>query len=197
MRILGSIRSGGGNLRNAFLLFCICVCAGCAGLPAGDAQVASPKNIIILFADGVASTQWEFGRYSSGVLRQQPFATTDVVFRQGTLGLASTDPLGAFVTDSAAAGSAMSTGVKVVNGAVSITPDGKPVRTAMEVAKASGKRIGLVTTATVYDATPAAFSVHAKSRSEFQSIVDQYFALEPDAVSYTHLRAHETPEHLV
>jgi len=182
MRMLGIIRIRSGRVRNAFLLFCIGVCAGCAGLPAGDAQVASPKNIIILFADGVASTQWEFGRYSSGVLRQQPFATTDVVFRQGTLGLASTDPLGAFVTDSAAAGSAMSTGVKVVNGAVSITPDGKPVRTAMEVAKASGKRIGLVTTATVYDATPAAFSVHAKSRSEFQSIVDQYFALEPDVL---------------
>ena len=29
-----------------------------------------------------------------------------------------------------------------------------------------GKRIGLVTTATIYDATPAAFSIHAKSRRD-------------------------------
>ncbi len=143
--------------------------AGCTNVPSSsDGQTQYPKNIIILFADGAASTQWEFGRYSSAVLRQQPFVTTDVVFKQGALGLASTYPHGAFVTDSAAAGSAMSTGFKVENGAVSVTPDGKPARTAMEVAKASGKRIGLVTTATVHDATPAAFSVHAKSRSESQ-----------------------------
>ncbi len=158
------------------------VVAGCAGTPAGDSRVDYPKNIVILFADGVASTQWEFGRYSSAVLRQQTFAATDVVFKQGTLGLASTYPHGAFVTDSAAAGSAMSTGYKVENGTISITPDGKPARTAMEVAKASGKRIGLVTTATIYDATPAAFSVHAKSRTESQNIVDQYLALEPDVL---------------
>ena len=148
----------------------------------GGAGVQAPKNIIILLADGAAPTQWDFGRYSSSVLRKQSFATTDVVFRQGTLGLLITGPHGGYVTDSAAAGSAMSTGVKVVNGAVSVTPDGKPARTAMEVAKASGKRIGLVTTATVHDATPAAFSVHAKSRSESQSIVDQYLALEPDVL---------------
>src|SRR4051812_1566813 len=107
--------------------------------PQTTVEAAAPKNIIILFADGVASTQWEFGRYSSVMLRKQSFATTDIVFKQGTLGLASTYPHGAFVTDSAAAGSAMSTGFKVENGAVSITPDGKPARTAMEVAKASGK----------------------------------------------------------
>lgn len=141
-----------------------------------------PRNIIIMFADGAAATQWDFGRYSSKVLRQQPFVTTDVVFREGVLGLLSTSPSGAYVTDSAAAGSAMSTGFKVSNGAVAITPDGKTVPTAMEVAKAKNKRIGLVTTATVYDATPAAFSVHALSRHDAQRLVDQYLALEPDVL---------------
>jgi alkaline phosphatase len=61
-----------------------------------------PKNIIIMFADGAASTQWDFGRYSSSVLRQQPFVTTEVVFRQGVLGLLTTSPHGPYVTDSAA-----------------------------------------------------------------------------------------------
>ena len=121
--------------------------AGCAADNAGRTPAAAggtPKNIIILFADGTAPTQWEYGRYSSVLLRQQSFATTDVVFTQGTLGLASTYPSGAFVTDSAAGGSAMSTGFKVINGAVAITPDGKSVTTAMEATKASGRRIGLV-----------------------------------------------------
>jgi alkaline phosphatase len=157
--------------------------AGCASTGDSPAQaVQQPKNIIILFADGASSTQWDFGRYSSKVLRNQPFVTTDVVFREGSLGLLSTHPSDAYVVDSAAAGSAMSTGHKVNNAAIAVTQEGKSVPTAMEVAKAKGKRIGLVTTATVYDATPAAFSLHALSRRDSQGLVDQYLALEPDVL---------------
>lgn len=157
--------------------------AGCAstGGPAAT-SVQPPRNIIILFADGAAPTQWDFGRYSSKLLRQQPFAATDVVFREGVLGMLITSPSNAYATDSAAAGSAMSTGFKVNIGALAVTPDGKSVPTAMEAAKAKGKRIGLVTTATVYDATPAAFSLHARSRREYQALVDQFLALEPDVL---------------
>jgi alkaline phosphatase len=151
--------------------------------PAGlSAAAERPKNIIILFADGAASSQWDFGQYSSRVLRRQPFATTDVVFRQGVVGLLTTSPHDAYVTDSAAAASAMSVGVKVKNGAVSITPDGQSPPTVMEAAKAAGKRIGLVTTAAVYDATPAAFALHAKTRRDSQALVDQLLALEPDVL---------------
>jgi alkaline phosphatase len=87
-----------------------------------------------------------------------------------------------FVTDSAAAATAMSIGHKTNNGMTGMTPDGKPATTVMQAAKASGKRIGLVTTAAIHDASPSAFSVHAKSRREGQSIVDQYFKLEPDVL---------------
>jgi alkaline phosphatase len=157
--------------------------AGCSSTASSAAEPAQyPKNIIIMFADGASSTQWDFGRYSSNVLRNQPFVTTDVVFKHGSLGLLSTHPSDAYVVDSAAAGSAMSTGFKVNNAAIAVTRDGKSVPTAMEVAKAKGKRIGLVTTATVYDATPAAFSLHALSRRDSQGLVDQYLALEPDVL---------------
>lgn len=171
-------------MRNPFAPFWLAllvVLAGCATAPAPSAQ-PQPKNIIILFADGAAPVQWDFGRYSSALLRKQSFATTDVVFRQGTLGLLATSPHGAYVTDSAAAASAMSTGYKVTNGSVSITPDGKSQRTVMQAAKAAGKRTGLVTTATVYDATPAAFAVSAKSRRDSQALVDSLLALEPDVL---------------
>ncbi len=166
----------------ALALFALAL-AGCTSTAVTTADSAQrPKNIIIVFADGAAPTQWDFGRYSSQVLRKQPFVTTDVVFREGTLGLLSTPPSDAYVVDSAAAGSAMSTGYKTNNAAVAVTPDGKSVPTAMEVAKRAGKRIGLVTTATVYDATPAAFSLHAPSRRDSQGLVDQYLALEPDVL---------------
>jgi alkaline phosphatase len=104
------------------------------------------------------------------------------VFRQGVMGLLATSPADAYVTDSAAAASAMSTGSKARNNAISITPDGASPPTVMEAAKAAGKRIGLVTTATVYDATPAAFALHSKSRRESQALVDQLLALEPDVL---------------
>lgn len=157
--------------------------AGCAATGGSTATAAGqPKNIILMFADGAAPTQWDFGRYSSKLLRRQPFAATDVVFAEGALGMLVTSASDAYATDSAAAGSAMSTGFKVDIGAVAVTPDGKPVPTAMEIAKAKGKRIGMVTTATVYDATPAAFSLHAKSRGAYQALVDQYLSLEPDVL---------------
>ncbi len=157
----------------AFLL-CLPLCA------AGQPRV--PKNVIVLYADGVAPTQIEFGRYSSRVLRNSGFAVTDTVLHQGSVGFLTTHPHEAFATDSAATATSMSTGVKATVGAIGMDPEGKPVRNAVEVAKASGKRIGLVTTAEIYDASPAAFSVHAKSRRESSSIVDQYLALEPDVL---------------
>jgi alkaline phosphatase len=164
-----------------FLAACLLALSGFAA-SARAAATGVPKNIIILFADGAAATQWDFGKYSSAVLRNQPFATTDIVFRDGALGLAATHPVGTYITDSAAAASAMSIGQKVANGAISITPDGKAQRTVMQAAKAAGKRIGLVTTATVYDATPAAFGINAESRRNYAAIVERYFALAPDVL---------------
>ncbi|MDH5535007.1 MAG: alkaline phosphatase [Betaproteobacteria bacterium] len=170
-------------LRSIVLAAVALAFAGCA-LTSGGASGAihQPRNIIVLLADGAAATQWDFGRHSSQVLRQRPFAVTDTVFKDGSLGLLATSPAGPYVTDSAAAATALSTGFKVANGAVSVTPDGKALPTAMGIAKSKGKRIGLVTTATVYDATPAAFSVNARSRRDYQALVDQYLALEPDVL---------------
>jgi alkaline phosphatase len=51
----------------------------------GSATAGAPRNIIILFGDGAAATQWEFGRYTSRALRDKPFAVTDVVFKTGVL----------------------------------------------------------------------------------------------------------------
>jgi alkaline phosphatase len=152
------------------------------GIAAAASPPLSPKNIVILFADGVSATQLEVARYASRHLRNQGLAITDTVLKEGTIGVMTSHAHEALATDSAAAGSAMATGVKTTIGTIAMSPDGRPVRTVMEAAKAKGKRIGLVTTATVYDATPAAFSVHAKSRRDHEGIVDQYLGLEPDVL---------------
>lgn len=141
-----------------------------------------PKNIIIMFADGTTSSQYEFGRYSSELLRQKSFAVTDIVMAKGHYQLMKSESADYYVTDSAAAASAMSTGHKANNGAISVTPDGKSPQTIMQFAKDQGKRIGLLSTAPIYDASPAAFSVHAKSRRDSELIVNQYLELAPDVL---------------
>ena len=157
-------------------------CFSVTGLFAASRDSAKPKNIIILFADGVASSQLEVTRYASRHLRNENFTITDTVLKDGYLALITNYPEDAFITDSAAAGSAMSTGVKTKLEMVAMNPQAQPVETVMEAAKAKGKRIGLVSTAAVYDATPAAFSVHAKSRREYEILVDQLTVLEPDVL---------------
>ena len=145
-------------------------------------ELDKPKNIIILFADGTTNSQYEFGRYSSNLLRNKSFAVIDEVMTKGQYQLMKTESANYYVTDSAAAASAMSIGYKVNNGVISITPDGKSPPTLLERAKESGKRTGLITTAPIYDASPAAFSVHAKSRRESESIVNQYLDLAPEVL---------------
>ena len=166
----------------ALVALIIAVSGGCAAVSPDMQAVRNPKNIIILFGDGAAATQWELGRYSSHALRNQPFAITDVVFKQGAVGLLTVHSADSFVTDSAAAATAMSTGHKTNNGMTGVAPDGTRLRTLLQAARARGKHIGIVTTAAVHDASPAAFAVHARSRRDAQSIVDQYFDLEPEVL---------------
>ena len=176
-----TIKSLNTALRAAFVSFFALVLIGLQPVIAQSKQT-KPKNIIILFADGTTSSQYEFGRYSSAQLRQQSFAVTDVVMKHGQYQLMKTESANYLVTDSAAAASAMSIGFKVNNGAISVTPDGKTPPTIMKLAKNSGKRIGLISTAPIYDASPAAFSVHAKSRRDNESIVNQYLELAPEVL---------------
>jgi alkaline phosphatase len=172
------------SLRHLAVIMAV-VLIGCTGtsiLQAQAGDAGKPKNIIILFADGVASSQLEVARYASHQLRNKAFTITDTVLKEGHLALLTNNTQDTFITDSAAAGSAMSTGVKTTLGTIALTPEGQPVDTVMKIAKAQGKRIGLVSTGAVYDATPAAFSVNAKSRREYEALVNQYVDLEPDVL---------------
>lgn len=69
------------------------------------------------------------------------------------------------VTDSAAAGTALSTGYKTNNGMLGVTPDSVPVTSIARYLKDAGWGIGIVTTVAPDDATPGAFYAHQPSRS--------------------------------
>jgi alkaline phosphatase len=91
----------------------------------------------------------------------------------GQMGTMCVDPT-TFVTDSAAAATAIATGVKTRNGCVSIDPDGVERTTILELAKASGRSVGIISTCQITDATPAAFAAHVPLRAAQSEIARQY-----------------------
>jgi len=88
-------------------------------------------------------------------------------FMVGTMRTRSHD---SYITDSAASATAMACGRKTFNYGVAVSPEYEPMGTIMEAAKAAGKRTGIITTAPIVDATPAAFSCHCQNR-EFREFM--------------------------
>jgi len=124
------------------------------------------RNVIVFLPDGAGLSHIIAARLVKG----QPLIFEEFPYR----GFFTTFSLDAVVTDSAAAGSAFATGFKVKNRMLSTSPDGRPLKTILEVAKDLGKSVGLITTSEVVDASPAAFGAHAKSRDMYNEIAEQY-----------------------
>ncbi|MEN8241148.1 MAG: alkaline phosphatase [Chloroflexota bacterium] len=77
------------------------------------------------------------------------------------------------VTDSAAAATAIATGVQTLYQAVGVDPYGTPVTTILELAQAHGWSVGLVSTTSLAHATPASFAAHVNHRSQRTEIARQ------------------------
>lgn len=90
------------------------------------------------------------------------------------------------ITDSAAAATALATGRKVANGVISmaIPGNGRPLETILERLQAEGKSTGLVTTAYVTHATPAAYGAHEPKRTETEAISLDYLQDSKPAVLF-------------
>lgn len=73
-------------------------------------------------------------------------------------------------TDSAAAATAMSSGVKTYEGAIGVDFEGLPLEHALELAEQKGKSTGVVTSVQWSHATPAGFVAHNASRRNYAEI---------------------------
>jgi len=81
-----------------------------------------------------------------------------------------------WATDSAAAATAMATGVKTFNGALGVDVSGRPVRNLTEVAIDLGRSAGVITSVPLCHATPAGFVVHVGNRGSYRAIAQQMLA---------------------
>ena len=136
-----------------------------------DLEEGRAKSVILLLGDGMGQAHRLAAQLASVGIDGR--LAMDRLPHAGLMGTACVDPA-TFVTDSAAAATALATGVKTVNGAVAIDPDGHPVPTVLELAKRAGKSTGLITTCQVTDATPAAFGAHVPHRGDQSEIARQY-----------------------
>jgi len=78
------------------------------------------------------------------------------------------------VPDSAAAASALATGVKVNNRSISVDTNGKALASILELAREHGRSTGLITTGNLTDAGAAAFYAHASNMTDVQNLALQF-----------------------
>ena len=85
-------------------------------------------------------------------------------------GFATTFSASNSVTDSSAAGTALATGKKTYNGAISMDNERNVLQTVAEQAKRSGRKVGIATSVSVDHATPAVFYAHQPDRNMYYEI---------------------------
>jgi len=153
-------------LLSALLVLLTCVSGALAGTDAparslilfiGDGMGVQITSIALLYAQMEAGAELNMTRLAN----------------QGATGLVSTHSANKLVTDSAASGTAIATGVMTNNGMVGMAPDGGVLQNLFEVALWEGKAVGVVTTTSVTDATPASFMAHVRSRDQHEDIAGQ------------------------
>lgn len=144
-----------------FFLSIVILAAGVA--PVSLAGESTPKNIILFIGDGMGVSHITAGKIANGNLHLERFKV---------MGLLTTHSQNAFVTDSAAGGTALATGYKTCNGVISVSLDKKTLKTIVEYAEEKGKVTGLVTSCSVTDATPAAFVAHVNDPGKHNTIAE-------------------------
>ncbi|MBX8444933.1 alkaline phosphatase [Staphylococcus aureus] len=135
----------------------------------------NPKNVIFLVGDGMGpsfNTAYRYYKNDSHAKEMTPTAFDS--YLKGTNRTYSNDPK-QNITDSAAGGTAFSSGHKTYNGAIGVDSNKQKVKTVLERAKEKGKSTGLVSTAELTDATPAAYAAHVTSRDDKNEIAKQFY----------------------
>lgn len=140
-------------------------------LPQEFAPGAPVRNVIFLLGDGMGFGQISAARLAlygpNGRLFLERFPAT---------GWVSTHSIDDVSTDSAAGASALFSGFKTRNRMLSQSPDGIPYETVLEAGLARGMRGAVITTTTVWDASPAALLSHHPHRRQSEEIVRQMAA---------------------
>src|SRR5215471_8697627 len=140
------------------------------------------KNVILFIGDGMSLPIRTAARIVSRGLTEGKYNAMLEMDDMDTYAAVTTSGMESIATDSANSASAYATGHKSVVNAMGVYPDNTPdpnddprVETIVELVKRTRHMaVGLVTTAEIQDATPAAMFAHTRRRAEYLAIMDQY-----------------------
>lgn len=130
-----------------------------------------PKYVFYFIGDGMGVNQVLGTQYYlsdiDGKLGYQPLCFTAFPYS----GLVITNSANSYVTDSAAAGTALASGKKTDNNVLGVLPDKEtPCKSIAEMAHEKGFRVAIGTTVCVDHATPGVFYAHQASRDNYHEI---------------------------
>jgi len=155
--------------RNQLLaLLCLAVFAGLGVLYFQHWVVQKPFGIILIIGQGLAPERIALTRIyigGSDVRLAMDGMPNAALVRNGSRDFAA--------ADQAAAASALATGVKVNNRAISVDPAGKPLQTIVELARNRGRSVGIVTNGSLCNPTCAAFYAHAANANDAEQLAQQ------------------------
>ncbi|HAY37351.1 MAG TPA: hypothetical protein DCY57_10350, partial [Bacteroidetes bacterium] len=144
----------------------------CSSLPLAGTEgsdALKPQNVVFFVADGCGPASFSLARDYQRVSGNGDTLFLDA-FERGSVMTYSGNHR---ITDSAASATAYSCAIKTYNGAIGVDMDRQPVETILEAAEKAGYNTGLISTARITHATPAAFSSHVVDRSMEAQIADQ------------------------
>lgn len=150
----------------ALLLAVLCSCS----------KTPDVKYVFYFIGDGMGINQ-VFGteKFNQATGRQ------DVNFAHFPVrGFVTTHSSSSLVTDSAAGGTALASGVKTYNSAIGVDPDTLAVTCLTDWASANGFGTGVCTSVGLNHATPACFIAHTSTRKNYEDISTQYLSSPVD-----------------
>ncbi len=143
-----------------------------------NGEFKTPKNIIIIIGDGMGPNDITLAEENADGVYDFGLALNLIKNH----GLATTHSASDEVTDSAASGTALSTGVKTNNGYIGKDVNGNDLKTMAELAREMSKKVGIITDEVISGATPTAFTVHNISRSNTAELVNSMIKFKPDVL---------------
>lgn len=150
--------------------------AGAVGAPALiPAQSKDARSVIFMVSDGMSAGVLPMADAFSRLARKKGTQWSKLLARKDIVnGYLDMGSLSGMVTDSSAASSSWGSGSRVFNAAVNVLPDGTKLTPIGWLARDKGRKVGLVTTATVTHATPAGFASVSMRRDDEDDIAVQY-----------------------
>ena len=155
-----------------------------------DTGARKAKNVILFIGDGMSPAHRVAARLLARGISEGKSRGKLAIDDMPHMALVATAGTDSIITDSANAMSAYATGHKSAVNAMGVYADRtrdpfddpRVENITSLVQRRHGMAVGIVTNTEIEDATPAAMVAHTRRRTEYDRIVEQYFAAKPDVL---------------